>query len=366
MIIKKIDIHNFRNYKEAKINFHKNVNIFYGKNGMGKTTIIEAINYLSNLKSHRTNYNINLIKKNETKFFLEGTFYRDKIMNKVSTEVDFEKKTIFLDNKQNKNKEITSLISTIIFEPGDLELIKGSPNERRRYINDQLSQLSSNYYKANLDFEKTLKNRNNLLKQFQTRESTNQELLDVLTNTLIEKSFKIFNMRNQYIENLNRNIETIFFDITGIPNFQIEYKSFFTNLEKQQVLEEYRKVEKEEKEKGMTLIGIHRDDLIFKIKNDDLKVFGSQGQQRMGVISLKLAEIPIFYKIKETYPIVLLDDIFSELDIEKRNKLLKYINNDIQTIITTTDLESIDEKLIEMSKIFNVEEGLIIEEVDNE
>ena len=230
----------------------------------------------------------------------------------------------------------------------------------------ELSQLYGSYYKVLSDYNKLLKIRNEYLKKLSSNIDIDNNYFDIITEYLIEKSIFIYKMRYKFIEKLNNNVNKIFKRLTNIENFNIKYVTNYEvmddNLFKEKMKELYKKSLQKEIRNGSTLIGPHRDDLEFYINDDNIKSLGSQGQKRMAVLSLKLAEIEIFKKYAKTNPILLLDDVFSELDITKRNKLLTYINKNIQTIITTTDLKNLSEKLINNGKIFYIKEGNIVKE----
>ena len=281
-----------------------------------------------------------------------------------------EKKNKILKIDNNLIKSNTNYISNmniIIFYPEDLELIKGSPNIRRRFLNLELSQLYSNYLTITSDYNKLLKMRNDCLKS----DIKDENYFDILTEYLINKAILIYKMRKKFIDKINEKIKSIFFDISGLDNFYIKYKTSieFENFEedylKTIMREKFKNIRNQELKFKSTLIGPHRDDLEFYIEDLNLKFYGSQGQQRMAILSLKLSEIEIFKKYKGYNPILLLDDVFSELDENKKNNLLKYIDSEIQTIITTTDLNNIDKSIIDKSKIIRIKQGNIlkIEEV---
>jgi len=253
-------------------------------------------------------------------------------------------------------------MNIIIFCPDDLQLIKGSPSERRNFINLELSQLYSDYYVVLNDYNKILKIRNEYLKNNNYDESYFQ----IITNYLVDKAISLYKLRNSFILRLNENISEIYKNLTGLEQFNIKYKTSieldFENKEnmKYQFYEELNKIKEKELKYKNTLIGPHRDELEFYIKDKNIKLYGSQGQQRMAILAIKLAEIDIFKKYTNDYPILLLDDVFSELDKKKKNNLLKYINDDIQVLITTTDLSNINKKLLDRSKRIKIDDGKIL------
>ena len=261
-------------------------------------------------------------------------------------------------------------MNVIIFYPEDLDLVKGSPTIRRKFLNLELCQLYSNYYVILNEFNKLLKMRNDYLKKINKSNKFDKNYFDILNNYFVDKGIYLYLMRKKFIERLNEISPNIYFNITKCENFKIKYvTNIHLDQEKEKIKEEFLKTleqnfHREVKLKA-TIIGPHRDDLEFYLGEENIRNYGSQGQQRVTVLSIKLAEIEIFKKYKETNPILLLDDIFSELDYKKKNNLLKYIKKSVQTIITTTDLKQINKKIIEKSKLIQIENGTVkkIEEV---
>ena len=369
MILKNIEIRNFRNYEHLKIDLNNEINIIYGDNGGGKTNILESIYVLALTKSHRALSNEDLIKKEKDKALIKGTML-ENISYNLEVEISKNHKQVKIDNDViSKIGEYVSKMNIIIFYAEDLELIRGFPSNRRRYLNLELSQISKNYYNTLNDYAKLLKTRNEYLKKIGNNEKVDQNYFDILTDYLIEKSVFIYQMRDKYIKKLNEICPKIYKDITKLKGFSIKYLPSIDlkDVTKETIREELRNkfadnYEKEIKNRT-TLYGPHRDDFEFCLNGENLKSFGSQGQQRVAVITLKLSEMQIFKDYKQDNPIILLDDVFSELDNEKKNNLLKYIDNSLQVIITTTDLNNIDEKLKAKAKLIKIAKGKIIEEV---
>lgn len=362
IILKKIELHNFRNYDKFSLNFFNNINIIYGKNGLGKTNIIEAIHFLLLSKSHRISEDSFLINKNSDFFVLKGEIENSNITNFI--EVRYLKKAkefFFNNNKIKKYKELKEILKVIIFYPEDLELIKGSSIERRNYLNIQLSQIYPMYSKQLKNYEKLLFQRNIILKNINLGKSVDYILFNTITDKLIQISLILYKYRKNYIDNINININDIYFDLTGENDFKINYHFFgFNSNDNTENLEfllknEYIKNSNLEIEKATTLYGAHKDEIVFSLKNENLRFFGSQGQQRIAVIALKLSEIAIFKVLTGKYPILLLDDIFSELDSLKIENIINYLEKNIQTIITTTDIENLSQKLKEKSNLINLE-----------
>ena len=359
MFIKSIYLNKFRNYDKLKIDFKNGINIIVGENGQGKTNLLESIYVLGLTKSHRSFIDNNLIKEGENKSVIQGIIEKENISTKYEIEIG-NNKILKIDN--DKIKTITDYISNIniiIFYPDDLEIIKGSPNLRRRYINLEISQLCSNYMIILNDYNKLLKMRNDYLKN----NYIDDNYLNIITNYLIEKATQIIIMRKKFIDRLNEVVPKIYKNISEISNFSIKYKCCIKieEFSEKNIMEKLKNVSKELKNSEFkyktTLFGPHKDDIEFYLNKYNLKLYGSQGQQRMAILSLKLAEIEIFKKYKNTLPILLLDDVFSELDDKKKNNLLNYINENIQTIITTTDINNINDNIVKKSNIIEIFNG---------
>ncbi|MDD2518324.1 MAG: DNA replication/repair protein RecF [Bacilli bacterium] len=364
MIIKSIKITNFRNYTDLNISFSPNINIIYGDNGQGKTNLLESIYVLGITKSHKLLIDNYLIKNNAKFARVSGIIQDELLSTKLEVILEQKRKQLKVDeNLVRKASDYISKMSIIIFYPEDLELIKGSPSLRRRYLNVQLSQIHKNYLNVLNDYNKLLKQRNEMLKNFPKTKTMDNNYFEIITESLIDRGSRIYRYRDNYIKNINKNIDEIYESIMNIPKFNIIYKPIFNiknfeiNSLKNEFQEQLKKSRESELKIGMTLIGPHRDDFDFMINDLNLKTYGSQGQQRAAVLSLKLSEIPIFKSYKNTYPILLLDDVFSELDDSKKNNLLKYITNNIQTFITTTDLKSINQEVLKMANIIKIEKG---------
>ena len=273
---------------------------------------------------------------------------------------------MFLNKKEIKKiSDYISNLNIIVFTPDDLNIIKGSPSIRRNLLNVELSQLSKKYLNTYNEYNKILKTRNEYLRLLFTNSIADKKYLDVLTDKLIEKATYIYEERYKYIKRTNELINDIYNNISTDGNIKIEYNTNieFKSFDKENIENSMRNTYKnnfiKELNNKMTLYGPHRDDLEFILNNKNLKLYGSQGQQRLAIISFKISEISIFEETLNTKPILLLDDIFSELDLKKKNKLLNFISNDIQSIITTTDLKNITKKYLENATIFEIKNQTI-------
>ncbi len=376
MILKKIELTNFRNYEHLSTRFYKGINIIYGDNAQGKTNLLESIYVLGITKSHRSFIDNNLIKDNKKRAIINGSINKGSLDINLNITIENNKKMLKIDNNNiRKVSDYISNMNIIIFYPDDLELLKGSPKERRKYFNLELSQLYSNYFIVLNDYNKLLKMRNEYLKNINFKQNVDMNYFDILTNYLIDKAIILIKMRSKYIEKVNTYCETIYKDIMNLDNFNIKYVPSVTidlkdDAKSKEILKKvYDDNLNYDIKMSSTNYGPHKDEFEFLLGDKNLKLFGSQGQQRIAVLCLKLSEIEIFKKYKETTPILLLDDVFSELSDDKKNNLLKYISKDIQTIITTTELSNLDPKFIKKSKLFKIEAGSLIkikEVKDNE
>ena len=340
------------------------MNIFLGDNAQGKTNILESIIILALTKSHRIGISPNIIKFNKKKAKISGVVRKDKIITKMEVELTEDKKIQKLNNTEIKKvADYISNLNIIVFTPDDLDIIKGSPSIRRNLLNIELSQISKIYLNTYNEYNKLLKTRNEYLKILFNNSIADINYLDIVTDKLIEKAIIIYQKRKEFIDMINNSINNYYKEIVGseglkveyVPNIDIvdyEYESLRKTMK-----HIYKKYYQKELNYGMTLYGPHRDDFNFILNDNNLKFFGSQGQQKVAVLSYKLAEIPIFNEICNTSPVLLLDDIFSELDVKKRNRLLKLVSGNIQSIITTTDLRSINKKYLENAYIYTVKNG---------
>jgi len=371
MILSKLNLINFRNYSKCNIVLNDKVNIFIGNNAQGKTNILESIYVLALTKSYRTNNDDILKKRGSDSYKIKGDIKIGKYSKKISILVSNNEKKVFInDTNIKKISDYIGNFYVILFSPEDVEIIKGAPSLRRDLLNIEISQLNQQYIKNYNEYNKILKMRNDYLKMLYTSSISDYRYLDVLTDNLIDRAVYIYKERIDFINKLNTYISTIYKKLTVSDDLRIEYDSNVEinnkSIEEIKLLlkEKYQKNQNKEIINGITLYGPHRDDFQFLINNNDIKLYGSQGQQKMAMIAFKLAEINIFEEVTKTKPILLLDDIFSELDKSKRNKLVEYIKNDIQVIITSNDVVGINKKILDSAKIFKIEQGKIIEKGD--
>ncbi len=344
------------------------MNIFIGDNASGKTNILEAIAILGLTKSFKNGLDSDVIKFGKSKSFIEGRILNNKQLKDLKIEFSLNGKNIYVNAKKiKKYANYISNLNIVLFSPSDLDIIKGSPTVRRNLLNITLSQISYSYLVTYNEYNKILKARNEYLKILFTNGIADKAYLDVVTDKLVEKAVLIYMERYKFLSDINNYISDIYSDITDDnKTIKIKYKPniIIDSYNKEDIrnilLNTYKKNYKKELSSGMTLFGPHRDDFCFVMENNiDMKVYASQGQQKCAVLSYKLSSVPIFKKYNGSNPVLLLDDIFSELDLKKRTRLLKYVNKDIQSILTTTDLKSISKRTLDKAVIFKVCDGKV-------
>lgn len=366
MRLKNLKMLNFRNYEDLEIEFSPNINIIIGENGVGKTNILEGIYILSLTKSSRYGDTTDLIKNNMNSATITGEVSYDNYLKKYQIYLDKFNKKVFINNQEIKKiSEYISNFCVTTFMPNDIEVIKGSPSIRRNLLNIQIGVLYNIYLKYLNEYNTLLKMRNEYLKRLNVNGLADHNYLSIINQKMIDCSLKIYYYRFFYIEEINKIIGAIYKKLTGIIGLRVEYVNNlginFYDLEKiKEILTlKYQKNLQKEIMQGMTLFGLHRDDINFVINDKDARVFASQGQQRLIVIAYKIAELLVFKKIKGEYPVLLLDDVFSEIDIKKRNNIIKFFKSDIQVIITTTDINDITDDLVKNARVFKIKNGEI-------
>ena len=355
MWIKDIKLNNFRNYNYQEIKLHENINVFYGENAQGKTNIIESI-FLSSIgKSFRTNNEKELIKFGEDKAISEICFQKSDRAGNVKIEIN-DKKNIYLNGiKLKKVSELLGNINIVIFTPDDINILKGGPQNRRKFLDIMISQLRPNYMHILTLYRQTLEQRNNYLKQIKF-ENKPENLLDIWDEKLVDYGIKIYEYRKEFIDKLKEKIKNIHLNITQEKE-NIEIKYFSDASTRQNFINELKSKRKLDIIRGFTTKGIHRDDFMIYINGREVQIYGSQGQNRTAVLSLKLAELNIIKDDIGESPILLLDDFMSELDENRKQNFLKNIK-DVQVIITCTEKIKLENLEYYM---YNVVDGKIIE-----
>lgn len=362
MIIKSLELSDFRNYESLNLCFDKGTNILFGNNAQGKTNILEAIYVSATTKSHKGSKDSDIIKFDKNEAHIRTYLEKEEIETRVDMHLRKSKtKGIAIDgSKIKKAAELLGLLNVVFFSPEDLSIIKSGPAERRRFIDMELCQLD-NFYLYNLNhYNKTVNQRNHLLKDIYGNPEL-KETLKIWDAQLVSYGSKIIERRKQFVEQLNEIIFDIHKNLSGNDEeIKIEYEPNVSIDEYEDVLNCSR--DKDIKLK-QTTVGPHRDDIVFYVKKKDekeidIRKYGSQGQQRTAALSLKLSEIEIVKKITNDTPVLLLDDVLSELDSNRQNYLLNSIG-DIQTIITCTGLDEFVNNRFEINKVFKVTNGAV-------
>lgn len=359
MILNQISLRNFRNYTSLDINFHSRLIFFIGDNGEGKTNFLESIQMLSTLKSFRDNSEVEILGWNQDTFYI-GSDIKCSTGN-IKLELGFSKKESKKKKIKINGQEIEKKIDfignllTVVFSPIDLKIIEGGPTERRKFIDTILSMINKKYFINLLEYNKILKHRNSLLKE---KSYSNEEMIP-WEKMLVERGLFLMEERKNLIDNLSKKFQSNLSELSGNKDhFLLEY---IPNVKQESSYNEFLNSKRElDKRLGYTTIGPHRDDLFIGLEKRDLTEFGSQGQKRSTVISLKTAQFQYMKEKIGDIPILLIDDVIRELDIKRREHFVNLILDAGQAFFTTTDLEGIKDYIgifQEKIQIFTVKAG---------
>ena len=375
MKINKLHLLNFRNYEDCYVDFKDTVTVFYGKNGQGKTNILESIFYSSFGLSHRTNKEDEMMKFSAEGMAVFSDFQKEDGVHSIKIKRFWDNgkiyKEIKIDGKKTTAKDHYSFLNTVMFSPEDLQIIKGDPALRRRFMDMEISQTDPTYYELLVRYRRLIKQRNSLLKVIREKNQM-QEQLDPWDEEISETGTKILIKRLKNIKRLKEISIPAFYNLSNkADSLEIKYEVKGNNGELyypeeksfKTVKDFYLKSLKERRFKdimqGSTGIGIHRDDLKTYINGADSRSFASQGQQRCCALALKISQIEYVKEVSGEYPVLLLDDVMSELDQYRRNQLITFINDKVQTIITVNDKTLIPD--FGSNQYFYVEKGSIKE-----
>ncbi|MBW1604993.1 DNA replication/repair protein RecF [Lactobacillus sp. Sy-1] len=366
MKISKLKLNHFRNYEHVDINFAPGVNVLLGNNAQGKTNLLESIYVLALTKSHRTNNNSDLIQWKHQNAQLKTLITKDS--GQLNLELDLSKKgkrAKVNHIEQAKLSTYVGQLNVILFAPEDLSIVKGSPQVRRRFMDIEFGQMSNQYLYNTVQYQRVLKQRNKYLKLLQIKRASDLVYLDVLSDQLSAYGSEIIYQRLKLLKQLehwssaihstiSQNQEQLTFKyVTALKQTQLHsVDSIYEGLKNAFQSERNREIRM-----GTTVLGPHRDDLKFQINHNDVQTFGSQGQQRTTALSVKLAEIDLMKAETGEYPVLLLDDVLSELDDNRQTHLLKAIQDKVQTFLTTTSLSGIARDLIHDPKVFQINDG---------
>ena len=338
MIIKTLTVKGFRNHDYLSYDFAQGINVLTGPNGAGKTNIIEALYYLSLARSFRLNDDEGLIKKDKEKAEIYAEVQEGSILRKIRILLSPNGHQIFINGKTiSRVSDLAKVVNVILFEPKDVLLFRGSPRARRNFLDISLSKKSPSYLELISRYEKVLKERNELLKG----ENVDKTLLDTTTEMLVKLSGPIVNYRQVYVKDINDILNKITRALTGVESqLEIVYKPFVenTNEFETKAMEAFKRSEESDLRRKATTIGVHREDFSVNLNGRDVGEFGSQGENRIAALALKLS--PYFLiEDKDKRPIVALDDVMSELDQNHRLRLVTFLKKFEQVFITATRLE---------------------------
>ncbi len=372
MYIKKIFFSQFRNYNRLTIYPKEGINLFIGNNAQGKTNILEGIYFLALTKTFKNTVEGNIIKFKEDLAVIKAEVYNGKYNIDLEIQLERHSKKVFKNgNNIKKYADYISNLNVVLFTPDDLNLIKGAPNYRRDSMNLELSQLSKEYLKIYNEYNKILKMRNEYLKKLYISSIADRRYLDILTEKLVEKELFIYQLRHRYINDINCCIEKIFKQFTGLSKLHLVYQNSFDvpfnmdDITRRKMIEKYNNIYQKEVALGMTLLGPHRDDFSFHLDNLDLKTYGSQGQIRLAIVAYKIAVADIFCEKLNQSPILLLDDVLSEIDSEKINIFFESLKGKYQIFITATGVKNLKKSFLKDVTIFNVCQGNVEKERRN-
>ena len=359
MYVQSLELENFRNYKNLNICFDIGTNILYGNNAQGKTNIMEAIYVCGTSKSHRSSKDKEMIRFGADDAHIKMVVMKREVPIRIDMHLRKNKtKGIAINGIPIKKvSELFGVINVVFFSPEDLSIIKNGPSDRRRFIDLELCQLDKVYVHNLMNYNKIINQRNQLLKDLNYYyDSDLYNTLDIWDMQLAEYSKKIISRRSEFIEELNEIIYGIHRNITnGKEELYIKYEP---NIYENNIYEELKKSRDKDIKYKTTSIGPHRDDICFYNKDIDIRKYGSQGQQRTAALSLKLSEIELVKNVIKDMPVLLLDDVLSELDSSRQSHLLNSLHN-VQTVITCTGLDEFVQNRFNIDNVYKIVEGTV-------
>ena len=360
MYIKKLTLKGFRNYENAELEFSPLTNMIYGNNAQGKTNILEAVYLFAQGRSHRAKTDKELVRFGDEFARLSIDFAdAQRSYNGQMQIMKNGRKAVSVNHVHiTKLSRLMNYLNVVMFSPEDLNIVKGSPNVRRRFIDSSLSQLYPSYMSALMEYNKVLNQKNSLLKMLRSCGRASDPTLSVWNEQLAETGARIMSTRIEFVRCINESARTIQSEISG-EHLKIVYHPSFKleDIGKNMIYDYLEQRSRREVEMGSAQYGIQRDDLEIFVNDREAKLFGSQGQQRTAALSMKIAQSEYIKEIKGEYPVLLLDDIMSELDINRRMYLSERIR-DKQVLITSTDTDLTDE--MTDTKLFHIDNGTVI------
>lgn len=362
MYISSLSLSNFRNYSAEKFEFSPHTNVIYGDNAQGKTNILEAVYIFSQGRSHRAKTDKELIKFGSDFAKLSLDFHDNERDYSAAVQmVKNGKKSIKINHVQiTKLSMLMNYLNVVMFSPEDLELVKGAPSARRRFIDSSISQLYPRYLTSLIDYHKALGQKNSLLKTLKAKGAKSDIMLSVWNDQLAAEGSKIMEYRMEFVRLIDKFASKIQNEISG-EQLNITYSPGIKSesTEKSAIFKYLERNQRREIELASAQVGIQRDDLHIAINNNEARIYGSQGQQRTAALSMKIAQADYIHYIKGEYPVLLLDDIMSELDINRRMYLSQKIR-DKQVLITSTDTDIIEST--SDTRLLHIKNGAVIRE----
>ncbi|MBF7121675.1 DNA replication/repair protein RecF [Pediococcus pentosaceus] len=370
MYLKTLELHNFRNYADLVVEFGSGINVLLGENAQGKTNLLESIYFLALTRSHRTNSDRDLISWKTKAARVSGSVQKEHTVTPLEINLSSKGKNAKVNHlEQSRLSQYVGQLNVILFAPEDLSIVKGSPAVRRKFIDMEFGQMSSKYLYNSAQYRSVLKQRNQYIKQLQFNPKGDQVYLDVLSDQLAAHGAEIIFQRIQFLKKLEKWSQEVHKEISqGKEKLSFQYVSPISSDQADTTEKTYaalqalfQKQREKELQQGKTLVGPHLDDVRFMVNDKNVSTFGSQGQQRTTALSVKLAEIDLMKEETGEYPVLLLDDVLSELDDSRQTHLLTAIQNKVQTFITTTSLSGVAQQLINEPHVFNIDHGVLMQ-----
>lgn len=361
MKINQISLKNFRNYQECSLEFHPFINLLIGQNAQGKTNLLEAIYILSLSKSFKTNIIDEMIYFQEEFAKIQGVSESNHREHQLEIVLSHLGKKAIIDRKEiKKSSDYVGYLNVVLFIPEDLMLIKGSPKQRRKLIDMEISKISPIYMYNLNKYHKLLKERNMYLKKLHENKKSADDYLEVLSEQMAQLQVNLIHKRIEFVELLN-DISSSIYDYISQQNesLKIEYKSIYKTIDYETIFQRYQKNYQRDILYSQTMDGLHKDDLLMYLNDKNAVLYASQGQQRSIVLSLKIGLLELIKKEIGEYPILLLDDVLSELDDMRKTKLLNLIQDKVQTFLTSTSIDGIHHQIIENAKKIYIENGKV-------
>jgi DNA replication and repair protein RecF len=372
MLLKTLELQGYRNYDSLQLHTEAGVNIFIGPNAQGKTNLLEAIHVLALTKSHRTSKDRELIGWNHETARIRAELSRRYGDATVELQLSAQGKRARINGlEQRKLSGFVGAVNVVLFAPEDLDIVKGAPGVRRRFMDMEIGQVHPGYLHDLQQYQKVLQQRNRYLRMTEASKAA-QDLLDVWNEQLATHGVKMMQKRKSFVEKLQGWAEKIHGGITaGKERLTVRYVPSFGDFGEgpaaqddsslfQQFMIKLTQGREQDFRRGMTMTGPHRDDLAFAINGKDVQSYGSQGQQRTAALSLKLAELELMREEIGEYPLLLLDDVLSELDRERQTQLIETFQSRVQTFITTTGLESVNMGRLKDAAVYHVRNGEVL------